>query len=264
VKVGVDAARIRNRQRDTRHNISKLHRRLGEHGAATYAAARKWVGQIKSSESLARFEARDRRQPALRMFLVIWCALAVSLETISTPSQAAEQSDPVIEQLCSQTFQIPRNLIEDVYKLERRGYCPHEAVIRLLVQWPDFGPAVKTKDADVFIRRINISLSSLAAYPIMSVDDYVNGLQKRGLEARLSPAEYGLQELTSPLTKGFREYVAAVDDDLKIRIHCDLSCGTNIAWNDIRVNVYFSRTILPEWVDLLKRTKALLSAMKKV
>ncbi|MGY8704919.1 hypothetical protein RAD16_04140 [Bradyrhizobium sp. 18BD] len=115
-------------------------------------------------------------------------------------------------------------------------------------------------------RRIHISLSSLAAHPITSVNDYVVGLQKRSLDVRFSSADYGLQELTSQLTTGFREYVAVVDD-LTVLIHCGNDtrlCDVNLPWNDVRVNIHFSLEVLPEWAELLKKTKVLLSAMKQV
>jgi hypothetical protein len=197
------------------------------------------------------------------------------------PSQARDEPDTVIQKLGSHSYAIPRDMIEMIYKpdwskvLNPNPNWSHEPVIRLAVLWPDFAAARETKDVEVYRRRINISLSSLAEHPLQSVDDLVKSLDRQDLEPRIIAAEYGLQELVSnQKTGGIPDYIATTDDQARFLIRCVVEnnakqagksypCDSKFPLGDLNVDVNFTTVVLPEWKELFAKVRALITAIQR-
>jgi hypothetical protein len=203
-------------------------------------------------------------------------AVVILAGLISVPSLADDSTGFVVQSLGSQALKIPNDIIEMVYRGDTGTPKPvngsQASVIRLLVQWPDFGAVSETKKPELFLRRIHISLLSLDNYPIVPVDVVIENLAKQGIRPRVIDGGYGLQELRIDLPNWPRQYVALIEGDKKILIVCNnlppgggelaYSCDSKFAWKDINVDLYFTSLVLPQWSELFAKTRTLLDAME--
>jgi hypothetical protein len=202
------------------------------------------------------------------------------LEGTTMPSRARDEPDTVIQKLGSHSYAIPRDMIETIYKPDwskvpnANPNWAQEPVIRLAVQWPNFAAARATKDIEVYRRKVNIGLSSLAEHPLQSVDDVVKRLDERALKPRIVAAEYGLHQLLTSLKHGARDYIATTDDQSSFLISCDPEdnakpagqvylCDSKIPLGDLNVNISFTSLVLPEWRELFAKVRALVASIQR-
>jgi hypothetical protein len=208
-----------------------------------------------------------------------WSILASCvLGLMAMPAQAGDQTDDVIQKLASHTYVIPRDLIEMIYKPDYsrapivNPNWPREPVIRLVVQWPGFSAAIKTKEIDLIKHRINISLASLEEQPITPIEQLQINLAKSGYDPTFEPAEYGLVELHSGLTKGhnLRWLIARPSSNVSFLVRCNVpgqnfagDCEFDFPYSDVKVNAHFDWVLLEDWAGIYEKSVTLLDGMRK-
>jgi vacuolar-type H+-ATPase subunit C/Vma6 len=118
-----------------------------------------------------------------------------------------------------------------------------------------------------------LSLLSLEEHPLTRpVETVIRNLENSGYEPTLKPAEYGLTELSSNLTKGhqYREFIAKVGRDQRFMIVCSPprqqfigNCELEFQNLDIKVNVHVSFAHLKDWQEIHNKTVSLLNEVRK-
>jgi len=215
------------------------------------------------------------RMKKLEKFYV--CIVAFILALVTMPSQAEEQSTSITQNLGSHAYVIPRDLIEMIDKPDYSGMpspnanWPHDPVVRLAVQWPEFTASTDSNRQDKAKRKITISMAKGSTRTIAQVVERLDALH---FAPKISNAQYGLKELRSHLSRNFREYIATPEGGPEYLIHCDQpereivamlyhACDYNFEYFDLEVNVYFSSPFLSNWLEIHQKTLALLNSMRK-
>ena len=190
------------------------------------------------------------------------------------PARADERPTSVTQKLASHTYVIPRNLIEMIYKPDYSGApnpnpnWPHDPVVRLVVQWPEFTASIGGNGEENAKRKIIISLKRGAT---RTIAQDIESLNAQGLKSEIGAAQYGLKELRSDLSRNFREYIASPEYGLEFLIHCNQldpamlysSCNYNFEYFGLKVNVYFASLFLSDWQEIHQKTVALLNSIRK-
>jgi hypothetical protein len=150
---------------------------------------------------------------------------------------------------------------------------PHEPVILLSVQWPDFGALPETKQLEVLQHRIFVTMSSLDEHPITSIAQITENQAKSGYKTTLDSAEYDPTELSSSLTKGhgLRDFIARPNSSLNFLIRCDLSeqqfggnCEFDFPYDDVSVNAHFAWVHIKDWKKVYEKTVCLLDRLRSM
>lgn len=192
---------------------------------------------------------------------------------------ARRPSGPVTQKLASHTYVIPRDLIATLFKPNYSGVSipspnwPHEPVILLSVQWPDFGALPETRQPEVLQHRIFVTMSSLEEHPITSIAQITENLAKSGYETTLDSAEYNLTEFSSGLTKGheLRWFIARPNSSVNFLIRCYPSeqqfggnCDFDFPYDDVSVNASFGWVHIKDWKRVYEKTVCLLDRLRKM
>jgi hypothetical protein len=210
------------------------------------------------------------------------CAVILDLAAVTLRARAEDQSTSITQNLGSHAYVIPRDLIKTIFKSDysrlpnANSSWPHDPVVRLAVQWPEFGRSEFTGSTgaerqDKAKRRITISMTKGSTRTIAQI---IESLDKLHFAPEISNAQYGLKELRSRLSKNFREYIATPEVGPEYLIHCDqpeiendlmlyFNCGYDFEYLDLRINVYFSSPFLGDWREIHQKTLALLNSMRK-
>jgi hypothetical protein len=170
---------------------------------------------------------------------------------------------------------IPRDLIEMIYVPDwsrvpnANPNWPHDLVVRLDVRWPEFTASPGVHSQEQAKRKIIVSLIEGT---VRTVTQQVERLNELRAAPEISGAGYGLKELRSDLSKGFREYIASPDHGPEYLIHCDQSenekilyhsCTADFEYLDLKVNLHFNSPFLSDWREIHRKTVNLLDSMRR-
>ncbi|SEM75030.1 hypothetical protein [Bradyrhizobium sp. OK095] len=195
----------------------------------------------------------------------------------TTPLHAAENSNFITQKIESHSYMIPRDLVETIYKPNYSGVpnpnpnWPHEPVVRLALQWPEFIAPEIGNPQEKARRKINVTLLSGT---VMTVAKTIERLNEFNYSPEIIGAPYGLRELRSSQSKEFREYIASPEEGSEYLIHCDqpevetlpmlyYSCDYYFEYLDLKINVNFHSPFLSEWRKIHQKTLSLLNRMRK-
>ncbi len=195
-------------------------------------------------------------------------------------TEAADTSDIVVQKLGAHTYLITRDILEQAFAFDYTNTpnanpnWPRGAMIRLVVQWPDF--RIPREGNGIFDRNIIITIISDTVGKITPNDQIIKNLTAAGLKPRLVPGEYGLMELheeTNDSGDG-SEFFASPDQNTSFQIECGndkiinnkvmkSSCATNFLRSDAMINIYFPHEHLGDWKEIYEQTVSLFDSMQR-